>query len=305
MPDCKCTQCGNIFQSPWHLNRHMITHTGEKLFKCVVCDREFGIRSSYMRHLLMHTREEKCCMCPRNFKSKKGLESHLKIHDAANTHKCDICGSLFISLDALRKHNRSHTGEKPFKCDECGKAFTQSGYRNKHIREKHKEIQHPHQACGSWSSTTVHPKVDPLVGEVMSATQTVEFFDQTTAITDVWSRKGNARVEVTRFLHSSPSATVTTVIPETGKSVSSVDCGFFNPNSDLDPQDPSVISAENVFMGNERIDITRTPAPLTAVTSGTGSISSDDYGPPHLDDSDDDSDDLCNIPTENTSCPVD
>ena len=308
MPEHKCTVCGKGFQSPSHLKRHMTSHTGEKLFECEICGKKLGYRKSYTRHMRTHTCPPKQChMCKRSYRSQEAFEKHLKDHEVPRIHKCDICGSLYDSPSSLRSHYRVHTGEKPFCCEVCDQRFTQSSSLYFHMRTIHKESQHPDQICGSQPSTTVSLQVDPLVGEVVSTTKIVESFDQTTAISYVKSPMGSANVVVISInsASSATTTTMTTVTSETGESVSSVDCAFSGPYSGLDPQDHPGIPVKDVFMGNERIDVTCTPAPLTAMASGTGSISSNDYGPPHLDDSDDDSDDLCNMPTENTSYPLD
>ena len=285
MPEHKCTTCKKTFTAPSHLEIHKRVHTGEQPYKCEVCGKRFNNPRSYTRHISIHADSRgQCHMCPKNFNTKERLEKHLKIHEAKRCHKCDICGSVFAAKNALRVHNRIHTGERPFKCDTCNQTFTQSANLN-----SHKRSQHPDQASGGGSPGTVYSRVDPLVGEVMTMTQTVESLGQTVTIRDVWSEMGSARIEETRS-HSTPSTAVTSVTSGTGKSVISFGCDGFDPYSDLDPQDPSGIFVEDVFMGNERIDITRTP--LTTETSEAGKeVSSVDCDLPDLDDPND----LCGI----------
>ena len=47
-----CSMCGKLFPNRGKLTRHFIVHTGAKFYKCYICAREFGIKSSLKRHLL-------------------------------------------------------------------------------------------------------------------------------------------------------------------------------------------------------------------------------------------------------------
>ena len=46
-----CQYCGMSFAQNWLLKRHWKTHTGEKNFKCTICNRSFSLRDSCVRHL--------------------------------------------------------------------------------------------------------------------------------------------------------------------------------------------------------------------------------------------------------------
>ncbi|KAH8744490.1 hypothetical protein F5883DRAFT_476278 [Diaporthe sp. PMI_573] len=45
-----CSQCTKTYVAAKHLNRHMITHTGERPHVCTVCGRAFARRDSLKRH---------------------------------------------------------------------------------------------------------------------------------------------------------------------------------------------------------------------------------------------------------------
>ena len=285
MPEHKCTECGKVFRDLSHLTRHMPKHTGEKAFKCEICGKTLTYRKSYARHIASHTgvkEREKCHICQMDFSTKGNLKRHMENHNRTLPYKCDTCGKEFNRLDNFKRHERiCHTGaQSPYKCDVCSTTFTRLSIFNKHIQKYHKESQHSDQVCSSRPSTTVSLQVDPLVGEVVSTTQIVESFNQTITISDVWSREGNVHVEITRS-HDLPPVTVTSVTSGAGGSFSSVDCGFSGSNSDLGPQESSSMSVKDVFMGNERVDMTLMP--LTTEASETGKeVSSIDHSFPDL-----------------------
>lgn len=72
--DCyKCETCNKSFNSSSKLNRHILTHSNEKRFKCEYddCNAEFSRRDHYKNHLNLHLKEKqfKC-----DFESKFSLE---------------------------------------------------------------------------------------------------------------------------------------------------------------------------------------------------------------------------------------
>ena len=67
----------------------MRTHTGEKQFKCEVCNKSFSTKSYFSTHMRTHTAEK--------------------------PYNCELCNKTFSQGSTLSTHMRTHTGEKPYK----------------------------------------------------------------------------------------------------------------------------------------------------------------------------------------------
>ncbi|KAF2155207.1 transcription factor [Myriangium duriaei CBS 260.36] len=53
-----CTYCGNSFTRDEHLERHILTHTNVKPFKCFTCHMSFARRDLLQRHYTVHGRNQ-------------------------------------------------------------------------------------------------------------------------------------------------------------------------------------------------------------------------------------------------------
>ena len=100
-----------IFSQNSNLNRHMITHSGEKPYKCSHCDMTFSVKSF--------------------------LNSHTKTHKEKILHQCNYCDKTFLFNNQLLRHVRIHTGEKPYKGSSYDMSFTviESSFNDTHWRE--------------------------------------------------------------------------------------------------------------------------------------------------------------------------
>jgi len=81
---CTYPGCLKEFNNTWSLLRHIKTHTGEKLYKCHICEKEFPQKCSLKRHEQTHLEEKQWICnrqnCGKSFKLKEYLDAHMRTH---------------------------------------------------------------------------------------------------------------------------------------------------------------------------------------------------------------------------------
>ena len=90
----QCQTCKGLFPYSYTLDRHLLTHTGERPFRCYICERQSTRRDILDGHIRTHSGKHKgnapfeCPVCERKFYLKHHLKSHIRIHTGGKPLLC-------------------------------------------------------------------------------------------------------------------------------------------------------------------------------------------------------------------------
>lgn len=125
----QCKLCQKVYDTKYHLNRHLITHGGN--------------------------RPQVCTECGKAFSQKCDLNRHMNVHNNQRKHACSVCGKSFKRADYLSKHERQYCGvQKPYKCVKCNKGFEDEEQLNDHKKS--------HDDVGVFSCETCNEEFDTV-----------------------------------------------------------------------------------------------------------------------------------------------
>ncbi|KAG9272161.1 zinc finger protein 37-like [Astyanax mexicanus] len=135
----ECKVCSRLIRCKAVMERHMLTHTGEKPFECYDCGRRYTSSSNLRIHQRSHTgkMDYSCEQCGQKFTHLSYLKRHLLRHSDKRQHMCDQCGKGFFHKYHLERHLLVHSGKMPYACDKCDATFNRTDYLSLHMRNVH------------------------------------------------------------------------------------------------------------------------------------------------------------------------
>lgn len=138
----KCDLCE--FKSTWKcsLKRHLETvHVSDRPHVCLECDSRFKtkVKLSQHRRCIHGPGRFQCSKCSVWFSEYSRLRVHWRMaHHHEKTHECRLCKKKFYERSALQFHlKRIHYAIKDEKCLVCEKMFSRRGDMYRHVRMVH------------------------------------------------------------------------------------------------------------------------------------------------------------------------
>lgn len=107
----ECRQCKQTFRLKCTYQRHVLSHLDRKQrpFKCTFCTKSFLTKLFLTAHMAKHTGEKnfKCDICNIDFGYYNSLYDHKKnIHEGVRKSQCDLCSQWFYNNSLLNKHKK-------------------------------------------------------------------------------------------------------------------------------------------------------------------------------------------------------
>ncbi|XP_060086268.1 protein sister of odd and bowel-like isoform X11 [Ylistrum balloti] len=131
-----CPECGLTFPSLDLLQNHLTLHPMSAWCVCSDCGAILRDKAELKSHQqLMHDFVAYCEPCQKGFKSDKGHEFHLKMHEGNESlPRCELCMRCFQSRAHLKRHLRSHSAVKSCVCPDCGRCYKHNFDLTRHMR---------------------------------------------------------------------------------------------------------------------------------------------------------------------------
>ncbi len=103
-----CPHCGGTYPDQGCLIQHINTVHKALIVTCPICEKEYKSKKNLLEHLKIHSerkREFTCNNCQKSFFKMKVLNAHQKIHLGTNKKICPVCDGIYSNV---RAHIRIH-----------------------------------------------------------------------------------------------------------------------------------------------------------------------------------------------------
>ena len=171
-----CKDCSYHTRFKSNLNKHVKRMhpvqgtTKESYWPCDACGKNFKSRFGLELHVKNKHKKEfiyTCKVCNKGYNQRIQFRYHLSSHSSVGLDKCKSCRKELNSNGSLKRHLDtcpfSQNKSQPFICDICQSTFSKKYKLDEHRRGKHGEKKYACTSCGNrygWrSSLKAHSKV--------------------------------------------------------------------------------------------------------------------------------------------------
>jgi len=141
----------------------------EKKYECKVCEKEFSIRKSYMKHMNNHKRHETVLdnnkklvaitssnseknteekrIATINYRNDEKLFANISLDSETNIFYCDLCNYSANHRNIIGDHIYVFHEGNTYKCDQCEKTFNYRSGLGEHIRNQHSDVTFQCNGC--------------------------------------------------------------------------------------------------------------------------------------------------------------
>ncbi|KAJ6640037.1 Zinc finger protein [Pseudolycoriella hygida] len=133
----KCDICGLTFKSILGRNIHKSVHSGSKDFECELCSKKFRHEHQRKAHYFIHFKEYNLTKQDVESTPLKVLCLQYKPIVTAKEFTCPNCPKTFKTRFELGSHIPTHSNFKPYCCQICSKGWKRRGDLRWHFQNVH------------------------------------------------------------------------------------------------------------------------------------------------------------------------